>query len=171
MYSATLAGGAALPAWLSFDPLTRTCSGTPLNDDVGVLAVTITATDSGNLSASTGLTLAVQNVNEVPTVVAPLADQQAMQGIGFSFEVSATTFADADPGDNLTYSATLANGANLPAWLSFNPATRVFTGTPQARDVGVIDVRVTATDQGALTTADVFVVTIVPSGGTSGTTP
>jgi Ca2+-binding RTX toxin-like protein len=168
MYSATLAGGAPLPTWLSFDPISRTFSSTPLNSDVGTLAVMVTAIDSGNLSASTGVTFAVQNVNDVPTVAVPLADQQTMQGTVFNMVVPTGTFTDVDAGDALTYSATLANGAAFPTWLSFNPATRAFSGTPQGGDVGTLDVRVTATDQGSLSAEDVFALTIAPSGGTTG---
>ncbi|NOS81873.1 MAG: hypothetical protein HOP32_09875, partial [Nitrospira sp.] len=167
-YSATLADGTALPTWLSFNSTTRTFSGIPLNNHVGTLALTVIATDSSNLSASTGFTLAIQNVNDAPTVAAPVADQQATQGTVFNLVVPATTFADVDAGDTLTYSATLATGAALPTWLSFNPATRMFSGTPQGGDVGTVDVLVTATDQWSLSVADVFALTIGPSGGTAG---
>jgi Ca2+-binding RTX toxin-like protein len=167
-YSATLANGAALPPWLSFNPVTRTLSGTPLNGNMGMLAIAITATDTGNLSASDTFSLTVTNVNDAPTVVAPLADQQATQGTLFNVVVPTGTFADVDAGDILAYSVTLANGATLPTWLSFNPATRTFSGTPQGSDVGTLDVRVTATDTGNLSVADVFALTIAPSGGTAG---
>ncbi len=167
-YSASLANGTALPAWLSFNSTTRTFTGTPDDAQVGSLDLRVTATDSGTLTVSDTFTMTVTNVNEAPTVAAPLADQQATQGTGFSFVVPATTFVDVDPGDSLTYSATLVNGASLPTWLSFNPVTRTVNGTPQAGDVGTIDVRVTATDTGTLNAADVFALTIAPSGGTAG---
>ena len=167
-YSATLANGSALPTWLSFNAATRTFTGTPDDAQVGTLDLRVTATDSGNLSVSDVLTFTVANVNDAPTMVAPLADQQATQGTVFSLAVPATTFADEDAGDTLTYSAMLANGSVLPTWLSFNSLTRTFNGTPQASDVGAIDVRVTATDQGNLNATDVFALTIAPSGGTPG---
>jgi Ca2+-binding RTX toxin-like protein len=68
----------------------------------------------------------------------------------------------------LIYSATLANGAALPTWLSFDPITRTFSGTPQGIDVGTLDVRVAATDTGDLSVANDFILTIAPSGGTVG---
>ncbi|HSL03114.1 MAG TPA: putative Ig domain-containing protein [Nitrospiraceae bacterium] len=167
-YSASLTNGSALPTWLSFNATTRTFTGTPGDAQVGSLDLRVTATDSGNLSVSDVVTLTVANVNEAPTVVAPLADQQATQGTVFSLVVPTTTFADVDASDAVTYSATLANGASLPSWLSFNSVTRTFNGTPQAGDVGTIDVRVTATDQGNLNASDSFALTIAPSGGTAG---
>ncbi|MEI8014006.1 MAG: putative Ig domain-containing protein [Nitrospira sp.] len=167
-YNATLADGSPLPAWLSFNPTSRTFSGVPDDAQVGTLDLRVTATDTGNLSISGVFTLTVTNVNEAPTVVAPLADQQATQGTVFSLVVPATAFTDVDAGDSLTYNATLANGASLPTWLSFNPITHTFNGIPQGGDVGTLDVRVTATDQGSLNVADVFALTIAPSGGTAG---
>ncbi|MGM3182700.1 putative Ig domain-containing protein, partial [Dickeya oryzae] len=56
------------------------------------------------------------------------------------------TFTDPDTGDTLTLSATQADGSALPGWLSFNPTTRTFSGTPGNGDVGNLTIRVTATD-------------------------
>ncbi|MFO1359056.1 putative Ig domain-containing protein [Plasticicumulans sp.] len=55
--------------------------------------------------------------------------------ISRSFQFASGTFADVDAGDVLTYSATLANGDPLPTWLTFNAATRTFSGTPANGDV------------------------------------
>ena len=41
-----------------------------------------------------------------------------------------------DAVDGLTYSATRQDGTALPAWLSFNPVTRTFSGIPRNGDVG-----------------------------------
>ncbi len=49
-YSATLDGGAALPAWLSIDPDTGALTGTP--DSAADLSVVITATDAAGESVS-----------------------------------------------------------------------------------------------------------------------
>jgi len=155
-YSASLANGTALPSWLSFNPTTRTFMGTPDDAQVGTLNLTVTATDSGGLSVTSSFDLTVQNVNEAPTVANLIADQQTTQGSAFNFVMAANTFADVDVGDTLTYSATLASGAALPTWLTFNPATRMFSGTPGSGDVGVLSVKVTATDQGNLTAFDLF---------------
>ena len=66
-----------------------------------------------------------------------------------------TSFTDVDVGDTLTLSATLADGSPLPAWLSFDPGTNSFSGTPLNDDVGALTIRVTATDtSGATATQD-----------------
>ena len=58
-YSATRTDGSPLPSWLSFDATTRTFSGTPSPGDAGTLQIAITATDTGNLSATDQLALAI----------------------------------------------------------------------------------------------------------------
>ncbi|MGN0920701.1 MAG: putative Ig domain-containing protein [Cellvibrio sp.] len=145
-YSATLAGGAVLPSWLSFNSTTRTFSGTPTNDDVGSLIIHVTASDGTVMSDSATFTLTVVNVNDKPTVANGIPNQNVNQGELFNFTFDANTFTDIDVGDVLSYSATLAGGAVLPSWLSFNSTTRTFSGTPENDDVGAITIRVTATD-------------------------
>ena len=110
------------------------------------------------------------SINHAPSVVTSLADQSITQGSLFSFVVPTNTFADQDAvyGDTITYGATQADGTALPTWLTFNPSTRTFSGTPQGPDIGTVDVQVTATDTGALSAGDVFALTILPITGTEG---
>ena len=160
-YSATLADGTDLPSWLTFDPWTMTFSGTPANDNVGVLALKVTATDTAGASVSDNFNVTVINVNDAPVVANPLADQSTMEDAAFSFTVPANTFADVDKGDSLTYSATLADGTDLPSWLTFNPATMTFSGTPTNNNVGILPLKVTATDTAGASVSDNFNVTVV----------
>jgi VCBS repeat-containing protein len=60
----------------------------------------------------------------------------------------------------LIYSATLADSSPLPGWLSFDAATRTFSGTPANSDVGPIDIRITA-DDGSSTVTDTFTLTVL----------
>lgn len=65
-YSAMLADNSPLPAWLQFNPTTRTFTGTPQFADVGTLNVTVTATDTGSLNVSDVFTLTVAHgLNEI----------------------------------------------------------------------------------------------------------
>ncbi|NHZ98355.1 calcium-binding protein [Massilia sp. CCM 8734] len=50
----------ALPAWLHFDPFTRTLSGIPSSSDTGTVPLTVTWTDKGGLHASVVMDLAVK---------------------------------------------------------------------------------------------------------------
>ena len=85
-------------------------------------------------------------MNEAPTVALALVDQTGEVGTAFSYAFAAGSFADLDAGQSLSYGATLSDGSALPAWLSFNPATRTFSGTPAVGDIATITIRVTATD-------------------------
>jgi VCBS repeat-containing protein len=145
-YSATLENGDPLPAWLSFDAQTGRFEGTPANGDVGELRLAVTATDLAGASASQAFALEVVNANDAPTIGAALAAQTATEDAAFSYALPADAFVDADSGDRLSYSATLADGSALPAWLQLDATTGIFIGTPGNENVGAVEIRVTATD-------------------------
>jgi hypothetical protein len=152
-YTATLADGSALPAWLSFNAAGRSFSGTPPQNYTGTLSVKVTASD-GSLSTSDTFNIAVSNTNDAPVVATPLADQSFAEDSPVAFTLPANSFTDAD-GDTLTYTATLADGSALPSWLSFNATSRSFSGTPPQNYTGTLSVKVTASD-GILSTSDTF---------------
>jgi Ca2+-binding RTX toxin-like protein len=62
-YSASLSNNQPLPTWLSFDPITRTLSGTPA--DPAVLNITLTATDPAGASASDTFNLTITPLNPI----------------------------------------------------------------------------------------------------------
>jgi RHS repeat-associated protein len=62
--------------------------------------------------------------------------------------------------DLIKYSATLADGSNLPDWLNFNSTTRTFSGTPNTGNVGKLDVKVIATDKAGATVNDIFTLAV-----------
>lgn len=158
--TAKLVDGQPLPAWLSFDAVTRTFSGTPADENVGALSVLVTATDKAGLSVSDAFDIRVANVNEAPVLAEVLADQAVTENTLFSFTLSAGAFSDVDAGDALTLTAKLADGQPLPAWLSFDAATRTFSGTPENDAVGSLSIRVTATDKAGLSVSDSFEVQV-----------
>ena len=75
--TATLANGAALPAWLCFDAATQTFSGTPPNTASGLLAFTVTATDrmgaTGNASFNVDIINAVSGTANNDTLTGTAA--------------------------------------------------------------------------------------------------
>jgi len=161
-YSASLANGGALPSWLSFDATTRTFSGTPDDAQVGSLDLRVMATDLAQESVFDEFTLTVTNVNEAPTLGAPLVDQTVNEDAAFIFTIPEGTFADVDQvhEDVLFYGASLSDGGSLPAWLTFNAATRTFSGAPDNGDVGALGVVVTATDLGGLSVTGHLALTV-----------
>ncbi|HEV2746562.1 MAG TPA: putative Ig domain-containing protein, partial [Allosphingosinicella sp.] len=158
-YSATLANGSALPSWLSFDAGTRTFSGTPPANFNGTLALKVTASD-GELSATDTFDLVIDSVNDAPVLANTAADHHSLEDAALSYQVPGNAFSDVE-GDTLSYSATLANGSPLPSWLSFDAATRTFSGTPPANFNGTLALKVIASD-GALSASDTFDLVIDP---------
>lgn len=114
--------------------------------------------------------LSLLETNQSPILSAPLLDQTILQGNNFSYVVNPTTFTDPDVGDFLTYKATLADGTSLPSWLNFDANTLTFTGTPNI--TGIFSIKISASDTGNLTVADIFDITVNGLGmtlnGTSG---
>ena len=88
-----------------------------------------------------------------------------MAGTAFSYAFLANTFADTDTGDTLTYTATKSDDTALPSWLSFAAATRTFSGTPTAADVGTVSVKVTASDGNGGSVSDTFDIVVSAAAG------
>ncbi len=85
--------------------------------------------------------------NQAPFVSNPIAPQSlATSTAPATFTFAADTFTDPNT-DTLSYSATIANGAALPAWLTFDENTRTFTAS--APVVGSLEIKITATDSGS----------------------
>ena len=105
--------------------------------------------------------------NHAPPVTRLLTDQTAMVGEAFSYQFAADTFTDPD-GDSLAYSA-----SGMPAWLSFAPATRSFSGTPAAADVTPrpILITVTAMDPGGANNSTRFALTVLADPVAEDTSP
>ena len=94
--------------------------------------------------------------NHRPHLLTPIAAQIAPREQAYSFTIPAGTFVDANAGDTLNYGATLADGSALPSWLTFDPETRTFSGTPGVNDGAVMQLRVTATDSAGLAAEGFF---------------
>lgn len=163
---AHVAGGAGLPAWLGYDATTMTFAGTPPANWNGAVDLVVVASDPGGASATAAFTLTVTPVNDAPVLAQALAAQSATAGAAWSYVVPATTFADVD-GDGLGYSARLADGAPLPAWLTFNAATRAFAGMPPATFTGSLSIVAVAADPGGLSATAAFTLSV--TGGSTST--
>ncbi|MCB1660637.1 MAG: tandem-95 repeat protein, partial [Pseudomonadales bacterium] len=100
----------------------------------------------------------VDAVNDAPVPLAPLDNQIINEGQAFSYQLPSTAFMDVDS-SNLTYTAVLADGSPLPAWLSFNDKTQTFSGTPSFSDSDVLQIKVIASD-GSLNASQIFVIDV-----------
>ena len=101
-FSVAISDGSSLPAWLAFDAASATLSGTAANDDVGLLGVTVTATDIEGEKVSDTFSLEVANVNDPPLAA---DDIGAAQEDGGPVTLGATALlandVDVDAGDSL----------------------------------------------------------------------
>ncbi|QHE75115.1 putative Ig domain-containing protein [Hydrogenophaga sp. PBL-H3] len=141
-----------------------------LNDllpEVRALAAGQTATDrfvytvtDGQAQAQGNLLITVQGVNDAPTSQQPLGNRLVIKKETSTWSVPASAFTDPDQGDSLSYSAALAGGAALPAWMVFDAASRSFVAKPPASAKGELSVKVTATDLHGATASQVFQVRV-----------
>lgn len=100
--------------------------------------------------------------NFIPYLNHQIPNQSIDSSQSFNYTIPDSTFIDDDGNNTLTYSATLSNGNPLPAWLSFDPITRTFSGTP-AETIN-INVKVTAIDSANATANCTFMISAVVTG-------
>jgi Ca2+-binding RTX toxin-like protein len=86
------------------------------------------------------------NVDAANELMAP----EGVAGVAYEFQLPANLFSDIDSQHSLAYSVSSFDGEPLPAWLTFDPTTRTLNGTPGAGEYGLVDILVTATDDGGL---------------------
>ncbi len=110
-------------------------------------------------SAFQQIIINVTGKNDSPVLINPLPDLTQFIGQTFSYELPLNTFIDID-GDNLTYSATLADDSPLPSWLSIDPLTGELSGTPENGNVGDFAIKIRATDPYGASAEDVVVLHI-----------
>ncbi|TGX54063.1 hypothetical protein E5A73_08030 [Sphingomonas gei] len=106
------------------------------------------------------------DTNNAPMLGLPgLTAQVGQDNQGFSYTIPATAFFDLDLTDTLTFTATLADGSALPAWISFTGSTFSYlaANVPAAAVGQVFTIRVTAKDgpgTGAASVASDFTLSI-----------
>ena len=130
-----------LPTGAWFNSADWTFNWIPAYGQAGNYTVTFTARDNGTPALQVGqpVTLTVGHVNR-PPVLGAIANASVDEGQTLTFTVTAT-----DPdGDPLTFAA-----ANLPPGATFDPASQVFSWTPDFGQSGVWpDIEFSVTDGG-----------------------
>ncbi|ATQ75673.1 hypothetical protein CR152_14910 [Massilia violaceinigra] len=154
------ADGSPLPTWMAHDVAQYGLTGSAGYDKAGTYGIRVTATDQGGLSAVSTFDVIVSDVNRAPVLAKALPDAAASAATAFALTIPAGSFSDPDQGDALTLTAKLASGAALPSWLKFDAASATFSGTPGHADSAVLDITVSATDQGAMAASDVLRLTV-----------
>ncbi len=117
-------------------------SGTPSSTDQGDFVVKVSGTTPSGAASSTFNLRVGQPPN--PILPVPLVLVDVNQNLAYTFE--AGTFADQNDQNRLVYSVTRQDGSVIPAWLTFNPSTRVLSGRPGVADLTTLDCYYLATD-------------------------
>ena len=111
-----------VPGGLNFDPSTRILSGTP-KDIIGNFFMKYTVTDANGASTSVDFTI---NIGTDLTLNTP-GDQNYTQGRAITVQLPEATGSTR----MLTYTLTgPSTNRDLPTGLTFNPDTRILSGTP-----------------------------------------
>ena len=123
----------------------------------------------GNPYAGTNTYAFTTTADRAALLVNELPAAKASVGSPFHYDIPVNTFIDQNPGESLSYRASLADGKALPAWLSVNAITGRMSGTPATGDAGLLDVRLTATDMHGTWASDDF--SLLVSGAATGVLP
>ena len=118
-------------------------SGTPQSIDVGNYKLKVIATDPQGAPAWTSFIIRVEGG---PILIGVLPPQIAPIGKSFYSFLKKDTFFDPN-NDVITYDAWQTNNSSLPIFLSFNPNSATFWGTPTAQDKGNYMISIFASDR------------------------
>lgn len=150
---ARLAGGGALPEWLTFAGEDGVFSGTPPAGTADLVLV-VTARDPFGAGASGRFRLTTPAPNRPPEVRMPLVDHSVTEGQPFRVAIPIETFYDPD-GLGLRLTVAQADGRAAPPWLAVDFRTWSLVGTAPAGAPDLI-LRVTATDDYGAAAGDDF---------------
>ncbi|MBL4874878.1 MAG: putative Ig domain-containing protein [Cohaesibacteraceae bacterium] len=127
-----------LPSWASFDAETGLLTGTPTNDDVGIITDIVISVSDGYLGSQlASFNIEVINTNDAPIFTGTISDISVDTGENINQDV-ASYFSDIDEGDSLTFTA-----SNLPAGVSIS-SVGVISGS--SSNASTSNVTITATD-------------------------
>jgi len=155
--------------WSTAQPVTVTAAqdGDTANDNA-TLSHTASGGGYGSLTAEVAVTVTDDDTaddtdaddtdNDPPVVANAIGDQSARVGRPFSYTFPANIFSD-PTNDPLSYSASQGDDSALPGWLSFAAGSLTFSGVPTAADVGVLTVKLSASD-GVSTVYTTFSITV-----------
>lgn len=159
-----------VPAWVTIDRVTQSSPATAdrYGNSVAIDGFSgVAGANNDGANALNALTAGTARVFQFqydlgPRLAIPVPDRLAVQDVAFSYTVNAETFGDPVYPGQLVLSVQQLDGSPLPpaGWLTFNPATRTFGGTPTAAERREYSLRLVATNPlGSTATSNVFRIT------------
>ncbi|HET9639235.1 MAG TPA: Ig-like domain-containing protein, partial [Allosphingosinicella sp.] len=116
---------------------------------------------TGAQSDIVSVSITVASINDAPVLTQSIPTQSGRVLEPLSVTLPSGLVVDDDGNGTIAYSATLADGAPLPAWLSFDPTTTTFSGSPGSADVGRYVIRVTGAEADGQAAGTAFLLVIV----------
>ena len=129
----------------SFDPETRSFSGTPTQLEVGKHQITVSASDPEGALVSASFQLTILNRNDVPETGLLLIDLFATEDQPFEYVVPAASFIDQDQ-DALNFEV-----LGLPGSLFYHESSHLISGLPKGAEAGIYPIEVIAKDPSGAT--------------------
>jgi len=151
-YVATRGDGSALPAWLNFDLVNQTFTGTPVNDDVGTLSLKVVATDTANASVFDLFDITVNNTNDAP--VANPDTSSVLENVTTANLVSTLLANDTDVDVSDTRTISAVNTTGTAGVVAFNQGAQLLTYAANGATLDALRAGVTATDTFTYTLTD-----------------
>ncbi|MFW8637503.1 beta strand repeat-containing protein [Cribrihabitans pelagius] len=159
---------------VSYDPASSTTLDEMAGGDTTEDTFTYTITDGTGLFDTATVTLSVSGVGDPPLLTGVVSAQSGFTNQDFSYQIPEDLFTDHDEGGAITYTVALADGTPLPGFMSYDTASQTISfdaNAPQAGDVGLYTLQVTATEEDGQANSATFSLTVLDGSlilGTSG---
>ena len=141
-----------MPPGISLDATKGELSGMPGNEAVGNWTIRVEAKDMSGATAIQTIALAIENVNDDPTVAGdPLPLNLLREFRPFTLNLPTGYFEDGDAGDALTYSLDLSAYPEAADWLSIDATTGEISGVAPGAMGAPFTLQIVATDRAGAT--------------------
>lgn len=122
-----------------------------------------TMADAAGTTSEATVAMTITGANDAPVLALRLGSQTGREAQVFALAVAHGTFGDVDADDPLCFSARLADGSALPAWLGFDAESGEFSGLPGLAAGGEYVVHLTAADTSNAIASTDFTLTVSDS--------
>lgn len=146
-------------SWLTFDATNNRFTGTPTNDDVGTVNITITATDPNGASVTDDIVLTVLNVNDTPTDLSVSALAIAENSAAGTV-IGSLSSTDVDAGDSFTYTLVAGSGSDNNSLFGISNGELVSAGAIDFESAATLSIRLKTTDSGGASYEKTFTVAV-----------